>query len=172
MTSLCDVWGNVDGNYVNCAPAPNDISQDPLYCDALDRDLTLRDDSPCLPENNAWNALIGAYGAGGCGTSVAGGEGVGRSFRLHPPFPSPSSGPVVLSYSLDDPVATVDLDVLSIGGRLVKRFLRLPGTAGAHELTWDGTNEEGLSVASGVYVVRGSTGGRPKYRGVVILRRP
>jgi hypothetical protein len=169
-TSLCDVWNNTGGNYVNCAPAPNDMSLDPLYCDVTNDDFTLRDDSPCLPENNAWSALIGAHGAGGCGTSV-GDESAGRAFRLHRPFPSPSSGPVVLGYSLSVPVASVGLAVLSIDGRVVRRFERLSGTPGDHGVPWDCTNERGQPVASGVYVVRGIADGRPEYSGLVILRR-
>ncbi len=171
VTSLCDVWNNTGGNYVNCAPALNDMSLDPLYCDPLGHDFTLRDDSPCLPENNAWGALIGAHGAGGCGTSVTSSSGVEPAFRLHRPFPSPSSGPFTLSYSLNDAVASVDLDILSVGGRVVRRFEGLPGAPGDHEIPWDGTNREGQPVASGVYIVRGSTGTSPEYQGIVVLRR-
>ena len=42
------------------------IDADPLFCDYEARDLTLCEDSPCLPDNNDWGELVGALGAG-CG---------------------------------------------------------------------------------------------------------
>ena len=171
-TSMCDVWGNIGGDYINCGPSPSDMSVDPFFCDPVNRDLSLRDDSPCLPENNPWGALIGAHEAGGCGTSVSGEHLAGFSFRLNPPFPNPASGPVELSYELQDPGAVVELTVLSVSGRVIRRLDAAPGAAGEHRLTWDATDERGGPVASGVYLVRGRAAGRSSYRGLVILRRP
>jgi hypothetical protein len=169
-TARCDVWGNTGGDYVGCGPGADDFSTDPLYCDPPGRDLTLRDDSPCLPENNEWNILIGAYTAGGCGTSVAGEEVAVPSFRLLPPFPSPSSGLVTLRYTLEER-APIELAVVTVSGRVVRRFTGLPGTAGEHSVVWDGTDAQTRPVASGVYLVRASAGTRREYRAVVILRR-
>ena len=169
-TSRCDVGGNAGGNYVNCAPGIDDFSLDPLYCDPAGRDLELRDDSPCLPDNNSWGVLVGAYGAGGCGTSVGGEQTADRAFRLHPPFPNPSGGTAVLSYSLSQPGTPVEIAVFSVDGRLVKELRSLPGTAGEHRVAWDGTDDTGHPVASGVYLVRGSAGGRTDSRGIVLIR--
>ncbi len=170
-TSLCDVWGNTGGNYVNCGPGPTDMSVDPLFCDSASRDLTLRDDSPCLPENNPWSAHIGAHDAGGCGTSVDGNDVSDLSFRLNPPFPNPARGPVELSYELGGSNVPVELAILSVGGRLVRR-LEANEDTGEHSLIWDGTDEGGVRVASGVYVIRGRAGGKLSHRGVVVLRGP
>ncbi len=170
-TSLCNVWNNTGGDYVNCAPAPDDMSVDPLFCGPVARDLTLRDDSPCLPENNQWGALIGAYGAGGCGTSVDGelvGEG---AFRLNPPFPNPARGPVTLSYSLMVPSTTVEFLIVTVDGRVVRRLEAPPRGVGEHTLVWDAMDERGRPVASGVYLVRGRAAGMSSYRGVVVLGR-
>ncbi len=63
----CCVFGNAGGDTV---PAGGDnLFTDPLFCPGA---LTLYDDSPCLPANNAWGEQVGAYGAGGCGTPVNG----------------------------------------------------------------------------------------------------
>ncbi len=171
-TSLCDVWGNTGGDYVNCGPGPTDMSADPLFCDPANRDVSLRDDSPCLPENNPWSALIGAHDAGGCGTSVSGEYSTELLFHLNLPSPNPASGPVELSYELQDPGVPVELTIFSVDGRLIRRFDAAPGAAGEHRLTWDATDERGVPVASGVYLVRGRAAGRSSYRGLVILRRP
>ncbi len=171
VTSLCDVWNNAGGDYVNCSPAPDDMSADPLFCSPATRDLTLRDDSPCLPGNNQWSALIGAYGAGGCGTSVGGEQSSEAPFRLHPPFPNPARGPVTLSYDLPDPAASVELLILSVDGRVVRRLERASGSGGEHLMMWDGTDGSGRPVAPGVYLVRGRAAGHASYRGVVVLGR-
>jgi predicted outer membrane repeat protein len=169
VTSLCDVWNNAGGDYVNCSPAPDDMSADPLFCSPATRDLTLQDDSPCLPENNPWSALIGAYGAGGCGTSVDSELAGEDLFQLNAPFPNPARGPVTLSYELADPAASVDILILSVDGRVVRRLGAAPGTAGEHRLIWDGTGEDGWPVASGVYLVRGRAAGQSCHRGLVVL---
>ncbi len=58
-------YGNVGGDAL-CGDDPDNIFLDPDFCDPAALDLTLAGNSPCLPENNAWNVLIGANGAGGC----------------------------------------------------------------------------------------------------------
>jgi hypothetical protein len=164
------VWNNAGGDYVNCDPGTLDLSLDPLFCDPTNGDYTLRDDSPCLPTGNPWGVLIGAYGLGDCGTSV-GGDALAGSFRLEPPFPSPSRGPVTLGYHNAVPSDPVELTILTVGGRVVRRLRDLPGSGGAHDATWDGLDHDGRPVASGVYVVRGTAGPETDYRGLVILRR-
>lgn len=168
--AYCDVWNNTGGDYVNCEPGSLALSLDPLFCDPPERDLTLRDDSPCLPAGNPWAVLIGACGAGDCGTSVED-DVLAESFRLEPPFPSPSRGPVVLAYRAAVPGTPVKLTVLTVGGRVVRELRDVPDRAGGHHLTWDATDEAGRPVSSGVYVVKGTAGGQTDYRGVVILRR-
>ncbi len=170
-TSLCNVWNNTGGDYVNCAPAPDDMSTDPLFCGLVGRDLTLRDDSPCLPKNNPWGALIGAYGAGGCGTSVEDADVAAGAFRLNAPFPNPARGPVTLSYSLMVSSTIVEFLIVTVDGRVVRRLEAAPGTVGEHTLVWDGKDERGRPVASGVYLLRGRAAGQSSYRAVVMLGR-
>lgn len=164
-----DVWNNTGGDYVDCSPGSLALSSDPLFCDPVDRDLTLRDDSPCLPSGNQWSVSIGAYGAGDCGTSV-GGDGLAATFRLDPPFPSPARGPVTFAYHAV-PGTPVELTVLTVGGRVVRTLRDVPGESGAGRLAWDGKDAAGRPVASGAYVVKGTAGGWSDYRGIVILRR-
>ena len=168
-TSFCNVWSNEGGDYVGCTPGPTDISEDPLYCSIVSRDLTLRDDSPCLPGNNPWNELIGAHEAGGCGTSVDGTVSEGGLFQLSAPFPNPAAGPVALGYEISEAGVVVELTVLTVAGRVVRRLEVTPGEPGTHEVVWDARDAHGRPVAAGAYVVRGRAAGHTSYRGVVIL---
>jgi hypothetical protein len=60
-------WANAGGDYADeYIPSPTDLFVDPLFCDPGANDFTLRDDSPCLPENSGGCGQIGAFGEG-CG---------------------------------------------------------------------------------------------------------
>jgi hypothetical protein len=59
----CCVFGNAGGD-VMCGNTFNNIFEDPLFCDLQGEDLTLQEDSPCLPANNPWGQLIGAHEQG------------------------------------------------------------------------------------------------------------
>ena len=52
----------------------------------------------------------------------------------------------------------VELTVLDIGGRSVRQLVRSWMPAGQHLVTWDGTDGEGHSLPSGVYLTRLKTG--------------
>jgi hypothetical protein len=68
QVACCDVFGNNGGDYVGCLQGllglNGNISQDPLFCDPIEGDLRLRDDSPCAEENNPQCGQIGAWPAG------------------------------------------------------------------------------------------------------------
>lgn len=62
-----DVFSNYGGNYIGYPDQTGingNISLDPLFCDTASNNYSLRSNSPCLPENNACNTLIGALGIG------------------------------------------------------------------------------------------------------------
>ncbi len=60
----CDVYGNAGGDFGGSAVPMTgllgNISEDPLFCDLEDGDLTLDEMSPCAPDNNECGVLIGA----------------------------------------------------------------------------------------------------------------
>ena len=64
------LYENADGNEL-CGSVGDTLHRNPLFCD-IEEEVTLCSDSPCLPLNNAWLALIGAG-------SMGGGQGVGSA---------------------------------------------------------------------------------------------
>jgi len=77
------LWGNIPDEInlpssigdVQCSsieggwPGDGNISHDPLFCDSDMDDFHLRNDSPCAPENNDCEVLMGAWRVG-CSTSA------------------------------------------------------------------------------------------------------
>jgi hypothetical protein len=72
----CDVFGNDGGDWVeallNQESLRDNTDADPCICDIMAPDLTLCEDSPCLPANNVPGVLIGAHDEGceACGSAV------------------------------------------------------------------------------------------------------
>jgi flagellar hook assembly protein FlgD len=48
----------------------------------------------------------------------------------------------------------VEVDVLDVSGRRVRRLVAASLSAGEHRLTWDGRDDAGASVRAGLYLAR------------------
>jgi len=69
-------------------------------------------------------------------------------------YPNPFNPRTTIRYVLPEPT-TVSLAIYSPAGRLVRELVRdRAAAAGAHEVVWDGRNENGQTVAAGVYSCR------------------
>lgn len=93
-----------------------------------------------------------------------------RAFRLEQNYPNPFNPATRIRFELDRP-AVVDLRVYDVAGRPVKTLVahrRLEATA--HTLEWDGTDDAGATVTSGVYFCRLVADGRVLARRMVMLK--
>jgi hypothetical protein len=68
--------------------------------------------------------------------------------------PNPFNPTTRISFSVPEGVRHVDLTILDVSGRIVRRLVDGALSPGEHARAWDGRNEEGASVASGVYFLR------------------
>jgi len=105
---------------------------------------------------------------------VSGISPVPRSFALEQNYPNPFNGSTVIAFSLDGAgAAMVDgrLEVFNVLGQKIKTLHRgeLP-SQGSFSFTWDGTDNEGNGVASGVYFYRLSMGDKDETRKMVLLK--
>lgn len=73
--------------------------------------------------------------------------------------PNPFVGTVDLRLTLAE-AGGVRLDVLDVGGRIVRRVASGWLPAGTHTRRWDGRTDAGSEAPTGLYFVRGSIGGR------------
>jgi hypothetical protein len=89
----------------------------------------------------------------GPGTAVETGHAeLPEAAALYAPYPNPFNTTVLLRYDLPSSGA-VQLEVYDALGRRVRRLVDASQDAGVHGVEWNGTDDEGERVASGVYLV-------------------
>jgi len=84
-------------------------------------------------------------------------------------YPNPFNENVTLTYSLEKN-SFVTVYIYDINGRVVEKLVRENQSAGQQNLTWDGTNENGEKVTSGLYFYSALIDGE-SCSGKVILQR-
>ena len=86
-------------------------------------------------------------------------EGVSKAvalptdFALHPAYPNPFNAEVALSFDLPKE-AGVELVLYDALGRPVRHLVDGPLAAGRYRFVWDGHDQDGRMVASGIYFYR------------------
>jgi len=95
--------------------------------------------------------------------------GAPPALAFAPPAPNPSAGPVRLRYTLSRP-GFVLLEVLDVQGARVRTLAREAREAGPNEVAWDGTDDRGRALPSGVYWARLVAEGRTLRRTVLRMR--
>ncbi len=96
--------------------------------------------------------------------------GVGRMVTaLHEASPNPFNPHTSIGYSLAE-AAPVTLAIYDVSGRRVRTLVRATQAAGEHSVVWDGTDERGSTLASGIYTARLETGAQVETRRLVMLK--
>lgn len=75
------------------------------------------------------------------------------NFKLEQNYPNPFNPITTIKFAIPKE-ARVQISVFDITGRLVKTLLDKTLSPGEHLITWDGTDENGSKVSSGVYIYR------------------
>jgi len=71
-------------------------------------------------------------------------------FQLFQNYPNPFNPSTTIGYNLPE-MSAIDLILSDLSGREIRRLVCGPKTAGFHEVTWDGLDENGCRVAAGLY---------------------
>lgn len=72
---------------------------------------------------------------------------------LNQNYPNPFNPTTQISFTLPKTQAT-QLSIYNVKGQLVKKLVDATLPAGEHTISWDGTDERGMAVASGIYSYR------------------
>ncbi len=166
-----DIYGNSEGDLIDCNPGEGCLSLDPLFLDAMNSDYHLQPGSPCVDagDPNSPNdpddsrADMGAFPFDHA-QDIAHDATMPSAFVLSSPFPNPFNSTTTIGYSL--PAAgAVSLTVYDLSGREVARLADGVKPAGTHEAVWVAGG-----ISSGVYVVRLVAGGVSAREKVVLVR--
>lgn len=88
-------------------------------------------------------------------TAVASGDGAGMitDYRLHQNYPNPFNPSTVIRYEIPK-AGHVTVKVYNFAGQEVRTLVNEVQTTGAYQTSWDGRDERGQTVSSGIYFYR------------------
>jgi hypothetical protein len=92
------------------------------------------------------------------------------TLALYPLRPNPTSGASTISFDIPDHSGTVRLALYNVRGQLVRTVVDGHVERGRYERSWDGTDDRGQHVATGVYFARLMVDGRSSYQKLMVLR--
>jgi hypothetical protein len=111
--------------------------------------------------------------------ALAGLEGTGASqepplpeaaFELRQNIPNPFNPATTISFVVPDGGATVSLRIYDSAGRLVRTLVNGYEPSGTREISWNGANDQGQPVSSGLYFYKLTAPSFSKTRKMVLLR--
>ena len=89
--------------------------------------------------------------------------------NLQQNYPNPFNPETTISFFVDTN-SEVAIEIYDIKGRKVKTLVRDNYSRGNHNVVWNGTNEEGNPVASGIYLYKMRNGSFSKSRKMILLK--
>ncbi len=109
----------------------------------------------------------------GGGTSVTDDSKIPAKFLLEQNYPNPFNPTTTIRYSVPSSPSGknfVILEVFDLLGRRVRTLVTRSESAGSHEVIWDGRNDVGMSLPSGLYFCRLIAGGETAVRSMMLLK--
>ncbi len=96
-------------------------------------------------------------------------QNVPECFQLLQNYPNPFNPQTTIQYQL--PIASkVVLEIYNVHGQKVRTLVDEKKEAGYYEITWDSSNDHGLRVSSGVYLIRLITNNLASVQKALLLR--
>ncbi|MBN2280927.1 MAG: endonuclease [Candidatus Marinimicrobia bacterium] len=93
-----------------------------------------------------------------------------NAYRLGHAYPNPFNPETTLTYQLPEG-CTVKISIYDIQGNLVKSLVNTSQAPGAYKATWNGTDDNQMSVGNGIYIYRMTTStGYAKTAKVIFLK--
>jgi hypothetical protein len=150
----------------------NNIAVDPEFgltdCPYQHGSWCLGPDSPLLPENSPPGCgLIGAVGE--CSQIGIADSPPPSPLRGGPAVPNPFTERTTIPFYLAQE-SSVEISIVDVQGRLIRRLEPGRITVGNHTAPWDGRTEEGVRAASGAYIAVIRAGGAEVTQTLLLLR--
>ncbi len=122
----------------------------PHFSGDVDFLLTVSDDSSATASGRI---KVRVYGTSGINTAES---AIPKSFKLYQNVPNPFNPETKIKYQLAKS-SQVSLIIFDLIGREVRTLVDGQKQAGYHQIIWDGKNNSGETVASGIYICRMAT---------------
>jgi hypothetical protein len=103
-------------------------------------------------------------------TGAGGGPGLPTALALHPCAPNPFNPVTTIRYDVPASGARVAIVVFDVTGRRVRTLVDGQKPAGSQSVVWDGRDDRGRGVASGIYFYRMTAGSFVQTRKMVLLK--
>ncbi|MCG3155850.1 MAG: hypothetical protein DKINENOH_02458 [bacterium] len=91
------------------------------------------------------------------------------SFELAQNFPNPFNPETTISFRMERP-AFAELEIYNLKGERIRTLVSTSLPAGTHAVRWNGTDDRGTRLASGVYTYRLKAGEAVKARTMLLLK--
>ncbi len=92
-----------------------------------------------------------------------------KTYDLMQNYPNPFNPSTIISYQLPEN-QTVTLDIFNEIGQKIRTLVNETQSAGQHNVTWNGKNDFGLSVSSGIYFYRIKAGNYINVKKMILLK--
>ena len=76
-----------------------------------------------------------------------------KQFALYQNYPNPFNPSTAIAFQVDRP-STVTLEIYNVLGEKVRTAMHSQVTAGRYQVEWDGSNDAGQPVSSGIYFAK------------------
>jgi len=110
-------------------------------------------------------------------TGIGGDETAGgtlpKVFAMSQNYPNPFNPQTVISYDIPETAGSavgVTIDIYNIHGQRVRALVSEEKEPGSYKAQWDGRNERGIAVSSGIYFYRIKAGDYQSTRKMVLLK--
>ncbi|MBK8230207.1 MAG: T9SS type A sorting domain-containing protein [Candidatus Eisenbacteria bacterium] len=149
----------------------SNVSYDPCIGDRVDMTGILRysfSQYRIAPRTSRGNDILLLFDSPNCSPTAVD-PSLDGEWLLSQNRPNPFTGSTQIVLRLPS-AAPVTLEVIDVGGRVVRRLTDATLTAGSHLINWDGTREDGTRVAAGTYFYRLQSNGKELSRKLMVLR--
>ena len=158
LTSLDIGFSNIEGgedllftmeNIVFNTPG-GIINVNPQFCNPGNNQFSLQEGSICLTASDS-SSIIGAFDLTCENLNID--NIIAKDHSLLQNFPNPFNNQTKISFSLGLE-GRYSILIFNLKGQLVKNLISKFGQKGDYEIKWDGTNDFGQKVGSGVYICK------------------
>ena len=91
-------------------------------------------------------------------------------FTLYPNYPNPFNPETLISFHSGQKKADISLRIYNILGHQIRLLAKANFSAGRHDFVWDGRDEHGQQVSSGIYIYEIESGSFKSARRMLLMK--